>query len=54
MDSTLKVEFRNADGTMEFTPPSMRVSSRVRLEHTIFGDAFAFLRDRSARASRPS
>ncbi len=43
MDSTLKVEFRNADGTMEFTPPSMRIASRVRLDHTIFADAFGFL-----------
>ena len=43
MDSTLKVEFRNADGTMEFTPPSMRISSRVRLDETIFADAFGFL-----------
>jgi len=28
---------------MEFTPPSMRISSRVRLDHTIFADAFGFL-----------
>ena len=49
MDSTLKVEFRNADGTMEFTPPSLRIGARVRLDETIFADAFGFLR----RAGRP-
>jgi methionine synthase II (cobalamin-independent) len=43
MDSTLKVEFRNADGTMEFTPPSLRIGSRVRLDETIFAGAFGFL-----------
>jgi 5-methyltetrahydropteroyltriglutamate--homocysteine methyltransferase len=43
MDSTLKVEFRNADCTMAFTPPSLRVSSPVHLDEAIFADAFEFL-----------
>jgi methionine synthase II (cobalamin-independent) len=43
MDSTLSVQFRNAAGTMEFTPPSLRVGSRIHLDETIFADAFAFL-----------
>jgi 5-methyltetrahydropteroyltriglutamate--homocysteine methyltransferase len=50
--SDLALEFRNAGGTITFTPPSMRVSSRVRLEHTIFGDDFAFLRD-NVTTARP-
>ena len=43
--ATLKVEFRNAEGTIAFAPPSLHVDAPVRLEHTIFGDDFAFLRD---------
>jgi methionine synthase II (cobalamin-independent) len=53
MDSTLKVEFRNADGTMEFTPPSMRIASRVRLDDTIFADAFTFLSDQVGAGVTP-
>jgi 5-methyltetrahydropteroyltriglutamate--homocysteine methyltransferase len=45
MDSSLKVAFHNEHGDIEFTPPSMRVGERISLEHTIFGDAFAFLKD---------
>jgi 5-methyltetrahydropteroyltriglutamate--homocysteine methyltransferase len=39
----LKVQFRNQDGTIEFTPAALRIDSKVRLEHTIFGDAFQAL-----------
>jgi 5-methyltetrahydropteroyltriglutamate--homocysteine methyltransferase len=41
----LKVEFRNADGTIEFTPAAMHVDGRIGLGETIFGEDFAFLRD---------
>ncbi len=41
----LKVEFRNEDGTIEFTPAAMHVEGRIRLGGTIFGDDFAFLRE---------
>jgi 5-methyltetrahydropteroyltriglutamate--homocysteine methyltransferase len=44
MDSSLKVAFHNEQGDTEFTPPSMHVGQRISLEHTIFGDAFEFLR----------
>jgi len=40
----IKVEFRNADGTIEFTTAALRVDGPVRLSETIFGDDFAFLR----------
>jgi 5-methyltetrahydropteroyltriglutamate--homocysteine methyltransferase len=43
-DETLHVEFRNAEGTIEFAPPSMRVDGRIGLSTTIFGEAFEFLR----------
>ena len=45
VDDDLKVEFRNADGTVVFAPPSLHVDAPVHLEHTIFGDAFTFLRE---------
>jgi 5-methyltetrahydropteroyltriglutamate--homocysteine methyltransferase len=44
-DENLRVRFHNTDGDIEFTPPSAHVDSRVRLDKTIFADAFAFLRD---------
>ncbi|MDQ6774179.1 MAG: 5-methyltetrahydropteroyltriglutamate--homocysteine S-methyltransferase [Candidatus Dormibacteraeota bacterium] len=44
-DQSLKVRFRNHEGTLEFTPAAIRVDAPVRLEHTIFGDDFCFLRD---------
>ena len=36
-------QFRNAEGTIEFTPPAIRVNRRVTMDKTIFGDDFAFL-----------
>jgi 5-methyltetrahydropteroyltriglutamate--homocysteine methyltransferase len=42
-DDSMKVEFRNEQGKIEFTPPVMRVSEPVRLEKTIFGDHFTAL-----------
>ena len=44
-DGSLKVKFHNADGDIEFAPASAHVDGRISLEHTIFGDAFSFLRD---------
>src|SRR5712671_5181098 len=41
---TLKVQFRNESGTLEFNPTAHRVSGKLRLEKTIFGDDFAFLK----------
>ena len=41
----LKVEFRNEQGTIEFTPAALRVDAPVGLPQTIFADAFTFLRD---------
>jgi methionine synthase II (cobalamin-independent) len=36
-------QFRNAEGTIEFTPPAIRVNRRVTMDKTIFGEDFAFL-----------
>jgi 5-methyltetrahydropteroyltriglutamate--homocysteine methyltransferase len=41
----LKVQFRNAEGTLEFTPAALRVEERVTLAEPIFADAFRFLRE---------
>jgi len=43
VDDTLHVQFRNAEGTLEFAPPSLHVGDRIGLSRTIFGDAFEFL-----------
>ncbi len=45
VDDSMKVEFRNEDGKVVFAAPSLHVDAPVHLEHTIFGDAFAFLRE---------
>jgi 5-methyltetrahydropteroyltriglutamate--homocysteine methyltransferase len=42
---TLHVQFRDAEGEYDYAPPAMRVSGKVTLPQTIFGDAFTFLRE---------
>jgi 5-methyltetrahydropteroyltriglutamate--homocysteine methyltransferase len=42
-EENLTVRFRNPQGTIEFTPAGLKVHDRLRLEHTIFGDAFQTL-----------
>jgi 5-methyltetrahydropteroyltriglutamate--homocysteine methyltransferase len=44
-DDTIRVAFHNEQKSFEWAPPSAHVMAPVKLEHTIFGDAFAFLRD---------
>jgi methionine synthase II (cobalamin-independent) len=44
-DSNLKVQFHNKEGDIEFAPSSLHVDDKLSLEHTIFGDHFAFLKD---------
>jgi len=41
----LKVQFHNAEGDIEFTPAAMQIDGRLGVSETIFGDAFAFLKD---------
>jgi 5-methyltetrahydropteroyltriglutamate--homocysteine methyltransferase len=41
----LAVKFTNPSGTIEWTPAALHVGSRVRLEHTIFGEDVTFLKD---------
>jgi 5-methyltetrahydropteroyltriglutamate--homocysteine methyltransferase len=40
----LAVRFRNAEGTIEFTPAALHVGGPLHLDHTIFADDFGYLR----------
>ncbi len=48
---SLTVEFRNAIGTIEFTPASMHINGRLGVSRTIFGEDFAFLRSIAGAAT---
>src|SRR6266852_8549689 len=39
----MAVKFHNAAGDIEFTPASIHVDSKIRIDDTIFADAFGFL-----------
>ncbi len=47
----IKVHFRNAAGDLDFETAALHVHDKVRLEHTIFGDDFRFLRGVAAKAT---
>jgi 5-methyltetrahydropteroyltriglutamate--homocysteine methyltransferase len=42
-DESLKVQFFNNDGTLEFTSAALKVNQKVRLDRTIFGEDFQAL-----------
>ncbi len=44
-DQKLAVHFHNARGDLDFETAALAVHDRVRLDETIFGDAFTFLHD---------
>jgi 5-methyltetrahydropteroyltriglutamate--homocysteine methyltransferase len=50
-DEQLQVAFRNAEGSTSFTSAALKVDGPVRLEHTIFEDAFAFLKSVATTAT---
>jgi 5-methyltetrahydropteroyltriglutamate--homocysteine methyltransferase len=43
VQDNLTVQFRNEEGTIEFTPAALHVDGRIALEHTIFGEDFRYL-----------
>ncbi len=43
-EENLKVKFNNAEGGIEFTPSALKVTSKLKLTKTIFGDDFSFLK----------
>ena len=44
-ESNFRSVFHNEAGDIEYTPAALRVTSKIRMGHTIFGPAFEFLRD---------
>jgi 5-methyltetrahydropteroyltriglutamate--homocysteine methyltransferase len=40
----LAVKFRNENGEIQFTPPKLRVTNKLRLRKCVFGEDFNFLR----------
>ncbi|HEX9335120.1 MAG TPA: 5-methyltetrahydropteroyltriglutamate--homocysteine S-methyltransferase [Pseudonocardiaceae bacterium] len=42
-EETMAVEFRNAEGTLSFTPAALRVHDKIRLTDTIFASDFEYL-----------
>jgi 5-methyltetrahydropteroyltriglutamate--homocysteine methyltransferase len=49
----LKVQFRNEGGTVEWTPAALHIGEKVHLDHTIFAEAFSFLRDAASGEQTP-
>jgi 5-methyltetrahydropteroyltriglutamate--homocysteine methyltransferase len=39
----IKVQFRNADGVIEWTPAAIHVGQKLHLDHTIFAEDFEYL-----------
>ncbi len=52
-DETFHVRFRNEQGVIEWTPPLLHVEERLHLDHTIFGDAFEFLKSCASAEQTP-
>jgi len=50
-DERMHVQFFNADGTIEFDPPALRIAAPVRLEETIFAEAFTYLKSQVTTAT---
>ncbi|MFG1927375.1 5-methyltetrahydropteroyltriglutamate--homocysteine S-methyltransferase [Cryptosporangium sp. NPDC048952] len=50
-DEQLTVQFRNAEGGIEFTSAALRVDGKVTLPSPIFADAFSFLKDTTKTAT---
>jgi 5-methyltetrahydropteroyltriglutamate--homocysteine methyltransferase len=47
---TMAVKFHNAQGDIEWTPAAIHVDGKIKIDQTIFGDAFTFLRDHATTA----
>ena len=49
----LKVEFRNEEGTIEFTPAALQIDSKIGLGETIFAKPYSFLQSVAAAGQAP-
>ena len=47
-EEKIQVHFRNAAGELDFSSAALRVHDRVRLDETVFADAFSFLQEQVA------
>jgi methionine synthase II (cobalamin-independent) len=43
-EDDLKVQFRNPEGTIEFTPAALKIDGKLGVSETIFGEDFEFLK----------
>ncbi len=48
----MKVQFRNEEGEIEFTPAAMHIGGKLGVSETIFGDDFEFLRNTTNAAPK--
>ena len=49
--SNMKVEFQNAEGTIEFTPAALKVEGKIGLQQAIFGEDFEYLKSLTTSAT---
>jgi 5-methyltetrahydropteroyltriglutamate--homocysteine methyltransferase len=49
----MAVRFRNASGTIEFTPAALHIDSKIRLEKTIFAEDFTYLQSVASSSQTP-
>jgi 5-methyltetrahydropteroyltriglutamate--homocysteine methyltransferase len=49
----LNIAFKNETGTVEFSPAAHRVADKLRLDNTIFGEDFAFLKSVAPAGTTP-
>jgi 5-methyltetrahydropteroyltriglutamate--homocysteine methyltransferase len=52
-DRRLHIEFKNAAGTVEFSPTAHRVTGKLGLDKVIFGDDFAYLKSVAGKGVTP-
>lgn len=52
-DQKIQVHFRNADGEIDFESAALAIDAPIRLEETIFGNDFMFLRDTVGAGATP-
>jgi 5-methyltetrahydropteroyltriglutamate--homocysteine methyltransferase len=50
---SIHVQFRDEAGEYDYAPPAMKVDGKITLDHTIFADAFTFLRDNVGEGQTP-
>jgi 5-methyltetrahydropteroyltriglutamate--homocysteine methyltransferase len=52
-EQVLNIRFKNEAGTVEFSPTAHRVGGRLRLDETIFGEDFAYLKSVAPAGTTP-